>query len=93
MFQLHLGPDDKREVAPEERVLAHPPPLAADQHHALQVGVAEVGQDLGLQLLGQTSDVAAATAPSMHTHFGVVSFVNSPSPPLPTLSATGKVKY
>ena len=93
MVQPHLGPDDKAEVSPEEGVLAHPPPLAAHQHHALQVGVAEVAQDLGLQLLGQTRDVAAATAPCIHNHFDAVSFVNSPSPPLPTLSATGKVKY
>ena len=64
----HLSPDEEGEVSPECGLLPHPPPLAAHQHHTLQVAVAQVAQDLRLQLLGQRQDVAApAPASSMHS--------------------------
>ena len=66
----HLCADEQGEMSPECWLLPHPPPLAAHQHHALQVAVAQVAQDLHLQLLGQRQDVAApAPAPSVNTHF------------------------
>ena len=59
MAPVHLSADEEGEVSPEGGLLPHPPPLAAHQHHTLQVAVAQVAQDLRLQLLGQRQDVAA----------------------------------
>ena len=69
MAPAHLSADEQGKVSPEGGLLPHPPPGAAHQHHTLQVAVAQVAQDLRLQLLGQRQDVAAPApaASSVHT--------------------------
>ena len=58
---------EQLQVPPEERVLAHLPPLPAHAAHGLQVREAEVAEDLLTNLLGQIHNVETSTVTVIHS--------------------------